>query len=274
MILPLQTLFDHQRYPMDTPQRLHSYLIVLFKKGSGHHYVDFRSHPYQEKTLLFVAENQVHQWEINRENDALVLAFSKEFLYKNSQDRDILESYRIFDYTLQSPTLTLDDAAYNRFLTLFQELKYEFDQKKDDPFQSDIYRNLLRTILLLAERYKRSEVTSDALTQYREFARFREQVEVDFPQTRNVQDYALTLGYSPKKLNQVTQAVLSKNAKLFIDERVVLEIKRLLIHSNLSIKEIADQTGFDEPTNLIKFFKRYAEKTPTAFRHQLVLSRA
>jgi len=274
MILPLQTLFDHQRYPMDTPQRLHSYLIVLFKQGSGHHYVDFRSYPYQEKTLLFVAENQVHQWEINRENDALVLAFSKEFLYKNSQDRDILESYRIFDYTLQSPTLTLDDAAYNRFLTLFQELKYEFDQKKDDPFQSDIYRNLLRTILLLAERYKRSDVTSTALTQYQEFARFREQVEVDFPQTRNVQDYALTLGYSAKKLNQVTQAVLSKNAKLFIDERVVLEIKRLLIHSNLSIKEIADQTGFDEPTNLIKFFKRYAEKTPTAFRHQLVLSRA
>ncbi|MBZ0278816.1 MAG: hypothetical protein K8I60_21905, partial [Anaerolineae bacterium] len=121
MMLPLRTLFDHQRYPMDTPQRLFSYMIVLFMKGQGHHYVDFASYPYREKTLLFVAENQVHQWEINRENDALVLAFSKEFLYKTSQDREVLESYRIFDYSLHSPTLQLGDDDYQRFLALFQD---------------------------------------------------------------------------------------------------------------------------------------------------------
>lgn len=272
MLLPLQTLFHHQRYPMDTPQRLHSYLIVLFTKGKGRHSVDFASYPYQERTLLFVAENQVHQWEINTENDAFVLAFSKEFLYKSSQDREVLESYRIFDYSLQTPTLALENEDYQRFLTLFQELKHEFDQPEVDAFKHDIYRNLLRTILLLAERRKRSEAQPTVLAQYGEFARFREQVEADFSRTRNVQDYATTLGYSPKKLNQVTQVILSKNAKLFVDERVILEIKRLLIHTNLSIKEIADRTGFDEPTNLVKFFKRYTRQTPMAFREQLALT--
>ncbi len=272
MLLPLQTLFNHQRYPMDTPQRLHSYLIVLFTKGKGWHSVDFTSYPYQEKTLLFVAENQVHQWEINTENDAFVLAFSKEFLYKSPQDREVLESYRIFDYSLQSPILALENEDYQRFLALFQELKHEFDRTEVDAFKHDIYRNLLRTILLLAERRKRYEAQPSVLAQYAEFARFREQVEANFSRTRNVQDYATTLGYSPKKLNQVTRLTLSKNAKLFVDERVILEIKRLLIHTNLSIKEIADRTGFDEPTNLVKFFKRYTRQTPLAFREQLILS--
>lgn len=269
MLLPLQTLFRHQRYPMDTPQRLHSYMITLFTRGSGRHIVDFASYPYREKTMLFVAENQVHQWEIHPDNDAYVLAFSKEFLYRSGQDRDILETYRIFDFTLQSPILSLADDDYRRFLTLFGELQTEFSLEAADAFKQEIYRNLLRTILLLAERIKQQEAPPVAITPYREFTRFRERVESDFPRTRNVQDYATALGYSPKKLNQITQQVLSKNAKLFVDERVILEIKRLLIHTDLSIKEIADQTGFDEPTNLIKFFKRYTGQTPLAFRDAL-----
>lgn len=271
-ILPLQTLFSHQRYPMNTPQRLHSYVMVLFTKGRGQHYVDFASYPYQEGTLLFIAENQVHHWEINLQNDAFVLAFSKEFLYKSSQDRDLLENYRIFDYALQSPTILLEDTDYQRFIRLFSELKYEFDQQKTDEFQHDIYRNLLRTMLLLAERLKRNQALPPVLAQYQDFTRFREQVETDYPHTRNVQDYAVRLGYSPKKLNQITKMVLNKNAKDFVDERVILEIKRLLIHTHLSVKEIAEATGFDEPTNLIKFFKRYTGQTPLSFRDQLTLA--
>ncbi|MCB9450939.1 MAG: helix-turn-helix domain-containing protein [Anaerolineaceae bacterium] len=270
MILPLQTLFAHQRYPMDTPQRLHSFMIALFTKGRGQHFVDFQSHAYREQTLLFVAENQVHQWEIRPENEALVLAFSKEFLYKNAQDWEVVTRYRIFDYALRSPTLALDAVAYRRFLTLFEELKTEFDQPGQDTFKDDIYRNLLRTILLLAERLKHDETPATATLHYQDFTRFRDQVESDYSHTRNVQDYALKLGYSPKKLNQLTQTTLNQNAKRFIDERVVLEIKRLLIHTNLSIKEIADRTGFDEPTNLVKFFKRYTEQTPLAFREKIV----
>src|SRR5579859_5289912 len=217
MMLPLQALFSLQRYPMDSPQRLHSYLVVLFTKGTGRHLVDFTAYPYQKNTLLFVAENQVHQWEINRDSDAFVVTFSKEFLYKRSEDREILESYRIFDYSLQRPVLTLESEDYERFLALFEELQREFDRTEVDAFKHDIYRNLLRTILLLAERRRRSEAQAVVIAQYGDFVRFREQVEMDYCRTRNVQDYATALGYSPKKLNQVTQAVLNKNAKLFVD---------------------------------------------------------
>jgi AraC family transcriptional regulator, transcriptional activator of pobA len=52
-----------------------------------------------------------------------------------------------------------------------------------------------------------------------------------------------------------------------IDDRVILEQKRLLVHTELSIKELAARTGFAEPTNLVKFFRHHTGQTPRAFRH-------
>ena len=55
-----------------------------------------------------------------------------------------------------------------------------------------------------------------------------------------------------------------------IDDRVVLEQKRLLAHTDISVKELAERTGFEEPTNLVKFFRQRTGTTPQAFRSQMI----
>lgn len=55
-------------------------------------------------------------------------------------------------------------------------------------------------------------------------------------------------------------------AKAIIAARINLEAKRLLVHTSLPVGTIAEQLGFDEPTNFGKFFKREAGCTPAAFR--------
>jgi len=74
------------------------------------------------------------------------------------------------------------------------------------------------------------------------------------------------MSVSERKLNKSTQFVLGKSPKEIIDERVILEAKRLLAHTANSIKEVGFELGFDEPTNFIKFFKKHVEKTPIEFR--------
>ena len=64
---------------------------------------------------------------------------------------------------------------------------------------------------------------------------------------------------------EITRAVTGQTAKHFIDERVILEIKRLLAQGRLSVKEIAYAAGFDEPTNMAKFFRKYTGRSPGAF---------
>ncbi|MNL40944.1 DNA-binding transcriptional regulator AraC [compost metagenome] len=51
-----------------------------------------------------------------------------------------------------------------------------------------------------------------------------------------------------------------------IDQRVMLEAKRLLVHTHESIKEIGFALGFEEPTNFVKYFRKHSGLTPVAFR--------
>jgi AraC family transcriptional activator of pobA len=75
------------------------------------------------------------------------------------------------------------------------------------------------------------------------------------------------IGLSTKTLNTITKNIVNKSAKEFIDEIYTKQIKRLLIHSDGAIKEIAYASGFEETTNFYKYFKRQTQLTPEQFRN-------
>jgi AraC family transcriptional activator of pobA len=51
-----------------------------------------------------------------------------------------------------------------------------------------------------------------------------------------------------------------------IEERVMLEAKRLLSYSSLSVKEVSMLLGFDDPAYFFRFFKKNTLSTPSEFR--------
>ncbi len=71
---------------------------------------------------------------------------------------------------------------------------------------------------------------------------------------------------STKKLNRIVQEIMHQPAKAYINEILIIEMKRLLMNTNFSIKEIAYKTGFEDPTNFVKYFKKSTQKTPIEFR--------
>jgi AraC-like DNA-binding protein len=60
--------------------------------------------------------------------------------------------------------------------------------------------------------------------------------------------------------------IVNNSAKAFIDERTIMQIKRLLISTDHSIKEIAYTAGFSDPTNFFKYFKKFTDMSPEEFR--------
>ena len=80
--------------------------------------------------------------------------------------------------------------------------------------------------------------------------------------------YAQRLGYTTRTLARATADAAGVSPKIFIDARVLLEAKRLLVHTDLSVGRIAIHLGFSEPTNFTKFFCRHAGVSPEAFRKQ------
>ncbi|MDA3627952.1 AraC family transcriptional regulator [Saccharopolyspora oryzae] len=98
------------------------------------------------------------------------------------------------------------------------------------------------------------------------FHRFHQAVERDFAAARQVADYAAALGYSPRTLTRACLEVTGRTAKQYLDDRVALEAKRLLVHTALAPAQVADQLGFTSATVFTKFFRRCTGETPTAFR--------
>lgn len=98
------------------------------------------------------------------------------------------------------------------------------------------------------------------------FHRFHAAVERDHAVTRRVEDYAAALGYSPRTLTRAALAATGRTAKQYVDDRVLLEAKRLLWHSGLSAKEVAGRLGFDDPSDFTKFFRLRTGVTPGVFR--------
>jgi AraC-like DNA-binding protein len=76
---------------------------------------------------------------------------------------------------------------------------------------------------------------------------------------------ARRLGYSPRTLSRATHEAVGRSAKQFIDDRVALEAKRLLAHTDITATECARRTGFDDPANFSKFFRARAGLAPGAF---------
>lgn len=99
-----------------------------------------------------------------------------------------------------------------------------------------------------------------------ELSRPKDAVEDKFKTIKSVARFAGLMVVSEKKLNKATATTLGKSPKELIDERIILEAKRMLVHTNSSIKEIGFDLGFDEPTNFIKYFRKHEAKTPVAFR--------
>lgn len=92
-------------------------------------------------------------------------------------------------------------------------------------------------------------------------------IETHYTTQHQIQFYAKELACSPTSLDLACQINAQKSAKQLIFERLLLENKRILVHSNLTVHEIGEQIGFHDSTHFGKFFKQYQGITAQQFRH-------
>ncbi|MEM6726816.1 MAG: AraC family transcriptional regulator, partial [Bacteroidota bacterium] len=95
---------------------------------------------------------------------------------------------------------------------------------------------------------------------------FKDLLEQQYRNWHKVGNYAKEIVVTPKHLSSTIKQLTGKTAKEWIQERLTLEAKRLLLHTDLSVKEIAYELGFEEPIYLSAFFKKQAGVSPSAFR--------
>ncbi len=265
-ILNIKDLFTKCGEIMTISHRTDFYQILWFMKGDLTHIVDFEPIKIEPDTMLFLNKNIVQKFDSNGDYNGTVILFTENFFCRTQEDVQFLKNNILFNDFLSVPKINISQVQKD-FEQLFGLLQAEFnsDNQSDN---SSILQGLLRTLLLYSERERRTqgfrEVKKDIHFDY--VVAFKDSLETKFKREKTVKIYANQLHITPKKLNQSTKRVLGKSPKQIIDERVILEAKRLIAHTNDSIKEIGFSLGFDEPTNFIKFFKNHQQITPFEFR--------
>lgn len=265
-------LYNNHSDSLTTPHRASFYHILWFQKGSPTHLVDFNPVKIKPNTILFLNKDTVQRFDKKGGFDGKAILFTDSFFCKTEADIKYLRSSILFNDLFSVSQIQMSKTA-SLFAHLFQLMEIELENEKDIS-QPDILKNLLHNFLLLSERERRkqnfTEIKKSADLDY--VMLFKDILENQFHNQKLVNNYARQLSVTEKRLNQATSKILDKSAKQMIDERVMLEAKRLLAHTNESVKEIGYNLGFDEPTNFIKYFRKHSNSTPVEFREQFALA--
>lgn len=246
----------------------HSFYQLIWFKSPGRHFVDYEVIEHSANSFFFLNIGQIHYFCKNSKNQGYLFHFNEYFFL--NQNRDILNKrkYTLFNEIFPMFVIPMKDEI-DEISNLTSYISKEIIDKNFNYKQQVFF--LFQSILLIIERLKREKFPykKELDEDYELVVKFRDVIEENINKFYNLKHYAQLLNVGVEKLNNVTKKHLKDTPANIIYKRKVLEAKRLLANTNLSIKEVAFKLGFDQPTYFTKYFKKATKLTPKDFIKQL-----
>lgn len=267
VVMPLELSMSRE------PQRLiphfHDFFQVFLIQGPARLMHDFRDYKVSGVTLFFLAPGQVHTiYPRSPSMHGTVASFTQAFFDHHAPPPSLLFELPFFfgNQTLPWFSVRADEAA--RIVSLFTDLQREYDAGRRGVLE--ILRATLRILFIETTRLGALGTPGQEPSRAALLVRqFHLAVEHHFREWQALAPYAKLLGITLNHLNDVIHQETGHSAGEIIRNRRLLDAKRLLLHSDLSVSEIGYQTGFQDPSYFSRFFRRYAGETPAEFRESI-----
>ncbi len=251
----------HGERHIDKPHKHDFFVIILFDKASGTHNIDSKDYPIDDKEIHILFPGQMHKWQINDGTIGYQLMTERSFFEQ-------FAPYFRFSFTnyQNHPVIKLSDEA-------FSKLMYEFNAIKEELKSENSLVHLInaRAAVIAAIVSKEAEQVFTEFKVYQSnprLAKFNMLIDEFYKEEKSVIFYAEKLHISANYLNILCKKNLKVSATQLIQQRIIIEAKRLLKSGDLSIKEIAFDLGFTDHAYFSNFFKAQTNITPSEFRNQ------
>ena len=261
-----------------TPFRHRLYSVCLAEELNLELNIGYYKRRPQAPYLLFKSPFQVISWRTKpRFMKGWHFLFTEDFLLRHTQLTDIVCEFPFLQLDKAIP-FEVDTKSIERLADIFTKIKDEYESEEPDRFEliASYVHVLLVNIRRLYDKSLQTEKEllvmakeSDLALFYRFKGLLGSQIKEDevLPEnSRSVGFYANQLSVHPNYLNAVVKRVTGSTTLGLIHEQIIALAKILLLHTELSIKEISFRLSFSEPTHFGSFFKKYANQTPTEFR--------
>ncbi len=246
----------------------HSFYQLIWFTSEGRHFVDYETYYHPANSFFFINKRQVHYFCTEVENRGYLFHFDDLFLVRYDEKVEDSLRYRLFN-EVGRPFVHPEE---NDLIMLGQLKDMLLSELKERSYH---YRwqlyFLVRAVLLMVERLKYAEQpeTVDMGMDFTLAMDFKALIEKHMNEFLSIEEFSGKLGVSSKKLTKVVKQYLKDTPAQILHQRKILEAKRLLSNTTLSIKEVAYDLGFDQPTYFTKYFKKHTQMTPTTFMEQL-----
>jgi AraC family transcriptional regulator, transcriptional activator of pobA len=247
---------------------LHEFFQIFILRGNAavmHDFVEFKAHG---TTMVFMSPGQIHTARPSPGLRGTTVSFTQEFFDGGAPPPSRLLDFDFFFPAEIQPWLSLSKNDEKEVLPLFRDLQTEFDHGLIGAV--DVLRATLHILLARVSRLFAGKRSPRAISRGAQLARqFHLSVEQHFREERGLADYARDLGVTTNHLHDVVREVTGQSAGQILRRRRLLDAKRLLSHTDLSVSEIGYQLGFRDPSYFSRFFRQAEDLTPAEFRTRI-----
>ncbi|TGV01108.1 AraC family transcriptional regulator [Flavivirga rizhaonensis] len=262
----LKSHLERNKGFFNKPHRHDFFLCVLFSKGSGIHEIDFNTYTVKPGSVYFLRPGQTHYWKFDTNPEGYIFFHTQNF-YELHFSKSKLEQFPYYYSYKNIPTLHLNSNEIVYLESTFKNINNEY--YKSLTYKKQKIASLINTVYIdLARLYNIFEPIKDITSAtYIETLRHLEKIVDTYYKTeKSATFYANELNITSKHLNRIVKATLGKTTTDLITERVILESKRLIVHSKNSLSTISEILGYQDYAYFSKVFKQKTNSTPLDFK--------
>lgn len=237
------------------------HLFFLQEKGTTTIEIDFKKYTLKPSTAIFIYQNQVHRTLEFKNATVNIWAIGNEKL--NPEYLKLLE-----EITPAKP-LQLNKEAFTVISEMVDLCMKIYNLKNERLYHSLLNGSCNTLIGLVASQYLIQSKSIDKLSRFEVITKaFKAVLERNFTTAKRPSEYAQQLNISTTYLNECIKNTTGYSVSHHIQQRIVLEAKRMLYHSDKSVKEIATELGYDDYPYFSRLFTKVTGMTALAFRNK------
>lgn len=243
------------------------YQILVLKKGSIKHFIDFEWREASAPFLSVVYPNQIHLLELSEDAETELIMFDRSIFCTDILANELKE-YNIDLQKRLNHISNIPESEWNEILNITNHIKTLSEnvtmiKKMEIKFLIKII--LLKAIDMAPQVYPIGNIDKDLQV----YQRFRESLSNEFVAQKKVQQYSKELGITTKKLSMICRKYAGHTPLELIHERLGMELKRMIMEDGLMLKEIAYKLDFSSQPALNKFIERQFGYSPQKWKESL-----
>lgn len=245
---------------------------VLIFDGRGVLTVDFTDYPFDGKVIYFASPYQHFKITAATAFPIHFIAFHGDFYCIEYHKEEVACNGLLFNNIFYTPHICLEESVFEEFAQLTHKLSMEIAAK--NPHSIAVIKAYLQLILAIASKIKNEELGKvlPPKASHPAIEKFKPLLEEHFITHRQVSFYANELVLTPSVFTKKSREFYGKSPSHLIQDRVILEAKKLIHLTRKSMKEIAAILNFKDEHYFSRYFKKKTGITPSLFREKVGIS--